>query len=1116
MKKKYTTNLRFTAFRFAVLVIFMSVSTGSWGQIAAWQFGTPASVGNEITYNPTTVNSNVTVTPLLRGSGIPSYGLVRGFSSINWNATSLSGAITDKEYYELKIQANTGRFVSLSKIDAILRRSPYGPRKYIWRYSTDGENFTDIGTYKSFTSEAEEGVAQTQIDLSDIRALQNVQNSKTITLRLYAWDAIATTGTFAIGLTPAATSTNALAISGTAGTVINPAISTQAVTNIINTIAIANGTVTISGSPAPTEIGICWATTENPTIENFKATSESSTSEGTFKAYLKNLTPNTTYYARAYLTSGSVTTYGQEQITFTSGSALTAIPHYDTKNFAYKHNVLAAGYYRGRAYSIYTVDTNDNLNIGDLSVANNSDYTGLNISQENHSDVSAGNSYTSGSIAVRNDTLFAIYRDNSSNYILCEPFLADATGKLVKTNSVIFWIYENVTVNLPNHPNTNNFGTFISSTVFNNEIYMLVQRDDANDKRLYLIKGKPQRLNPLLTSINWEFVDVVKDEKGTEISVNPTFTNNTDSYDITTMKGTNGTDSLVVGRSSKNKITLHLFRGVNNWATYEKPVNDDVSKCFRMVQGAFEGSGAIENKNTLQCIGKNDNITLTEAFDIDERKFVGEHQLTLHDGNFAACINLLDANSGKTYYKQYISIITGDLTSNTDVDTYKSNTLFCVSKTNTDPKLIVNTPSLRPLATLFGVIEGTPPTIFETEQDYINNDWVSSAKLVKAKGTTKENKTSQSFTGGAEAKIGNDFCSVAVEYKRSNERSQKKTVTVTNTMTCADREIAHRDSATLLYTVPGIMFNSFYLCTPQSNLTKFTKVIEEPIVNDISITDAQNIVKINRSLQLAPFNITNPRDFTKWSERPMFSNFVSNSTNSLYASSDFDFSSIQSKQAINVATEIVTENSNEVTVTVEAKFFSFLDIKASSSYKITKSHSNAINESLELELTPLSRYKFPQYNNVSFKCNAMLLTKGNTQVDNYYYPALRAEKLKGGAKMCEDNENPWVIAYNITGLYVNRVITANTYGAVNNTSDLLVKLYRQSANSINFEINSIDNERITVELYALNGQKVQTLFNDQQISAGSTMLSTDCSIPTGVYVVKTQTSQGLNSSLVKL
>lgn len=1105
MKKKYTTNLRFTAFRFAVLVILMSVPTGSWGQIAAWQFGTPASVGNETTYSPATVNSNVTVTPLLRGSGIPSYGLVRGFSSINWNATSLSGAITDKEYYELKIQANTGRFVSLSKIDAILRRSPYGPRKYIWRYSTDGENFTDIGSYKSFTSEAEEGVAQTQIDLSDIRVLQNVQNSKTITLRLYAWDAIATTGTFAIGLTPAATSTNALAISGTAGSVINPVVSTQAVTNIINTTAIGNGTVTTVGYPAPSEIGICWATTQNPTIENFKATSESGASEGTFKAYLKNLTPNTTYYARAYLTSGSVTTYGQEQITFTSGSATSTIAHTKTENFSCKHNVLAAGYYRGRAYSLYTVDTNDNLNIADLTI--NDD---LSITQENYTDVSSGLSYTSGSIVVRNDTLHAFYRDNTNNYILVSSFLSNQTGKLTKVNMLTEIYMKNIlTVDLPNFPNEKNFGTFISSTVFNNEIYMLVQRDAADDNRVYLIKGVP-KLNDVWNKFNWQFVDVVKDENGTEINVDPSFTNNTDSYDITTMMGTNGSDSLVVGRSAKNKITLHVFRGPGNWKTYEKPVNQDISKCFRMIQGALEGSGTIENRNTLQCIGKNDEIMLTEAFDIDERKFVGEHKLTLHDGNFAACINILDANPEKSFYKQYISIITGDLSSNTDADTYKSNTLFCVSKPNTKADVFINTPSLRPLATLVGVIEGTPPTIFETEQDYINNNWISSAKLVKANENESTNKTTQKFTGGAKVKVGNKFCSAAIEYKRTDEQSKTKTVSVTQSMTCSDKEIAHRDNATLLYAVPGIVFNSFYLCTPQSKVSDTVKVISEPILEDISVNNDEIIVKKYRSLELAPFNVSEPRNFRNWSERNMFNNFTSNTTNSLVASSDFDFSSIQTTKKIEISTEMETANSNEVSVTVEAKFFSFLDIKASSSYKISKSHSSTVNESLELQLTPLYRYKFPQYTNVSYKCNAMLLTKGNTQVDNYYYPALRA------AGLCENDETPWVIAYNIKGLDITPSGTTNIPGAWDNSTELRVNLYRQSEFSVTLDINMLSNDLLTVELYSLSGQKVQTLFNQRSVPSGASTLTTDCNVPAGVYVVKSHTSNASKSDLVRL
>jgi hypothetical protein len=117
--------------------------------------------------------------------------------------------------------------------------------------------------------------------------------------------------------------------------------------------------------------------------------------------------------------------------------------------------------------------------------------------------------------------------------------------------------------------------------------------------------------------------------------------------------------------------------------------------------------------------------------------------------------------------------------------------------------------------------------------------------------------------------------------------------------------------------------------------------------------------------------------------------------------------------------------------------------------------------------------------------------------------------------MCEDNENPWVIAYRITNLFVDE-ITTDIRGESINTSDLFVKLYRQSSSSLNMDINSNDNDRITVDLYSLSGQKVQTLFNNQPIQTGTSTLSADCSLPTGVYVVKTKTSQGLKSSLVRL
>jgi len=206
----------------ALLLLFFAFSSSMWGQILGWQFGSPASSGDETTYAATTVNANLEISSLSRGNGITATNLARGFSA---NAFSGSGsaagtkaqAESTNEYFEFTVKAKANYKASLSTLDVRLRRTSAGPNAYIWKYSLDGTNFTEIGSQVSFTSTSD-GVDQTQISLSNITSLQNVPSTTTITFRLYAWGANtanASTGTFAIARYGSGVTTNCLAIGGT-------------------------------------------------------------------------------------------------------------------------------------------------------------------------------------------------------------------------------------------------------------------------------------------------------------------------------------------------------------------------------------------------------------------------------------------------------------------------------------------------------------------------------------------------------------------------------------------------------------------------------------------------------------------------------------------------------------------------------------------------------------------------------------------------------------------------------------------------------------------------------------------------------------------------------------
>jgi len=98
---------------------------------------------------------------------------------------------------------------------------------------------------------------------------------------------------------------------------IKPSVSTGSVTNITTTTATCSGNVTSDGKATVAARGVCWSTSENPTVANSKTTN--GTGVGTYTSNITGLSPNTAYYVRAYATNSEGTAYG-EQKTFTTNA----------------------------------------------------------------------------------------------------------------------------------------------------------------------------------------------------------------------------------------------------------------------------------------------------------------------------------------------------------------------------------------------------------------------------------------------------------------------------------------------------------------------------------------------------------------------------------------------------------------------------------------------------------------------------------------------------------------------------------------------------------------------------------------------------------------------------
>ncbi|MFA7010235.1 MAG: FISUMP domain-containing protein [Bacilli bacterium] len=104
---------------------------------------------------------------------------------------------------------------------------------------------------------------------------------------------------------------------------IKPTVTTREVININSTTATFSGNIVwaIDGwyESRLRTFGFCWSTSENPTTKNSKTTN--TTYLGTYSYNITGLSPNTTYYVRAYATNAEGTAYGEQKTFMTDNDS---------------------------------------------------------------------------------------------------------------------------------------------------------------------------------------------------------------------------------------------------------------------------------------------------------------------------------------------------------------------------------------------------------------------------------------------------------------------------------------------------------------------------------------------------------------------------------------------------------------------------------------------------------------------------------------------------------------------------------------------------------------------------------------------------------------------------
>lgn len=116
-----------------------------------------------------------------------------------------------------------------------------------------------------------------------------------------------------------------------------PMVTTNTITSITTNSATCGGDVTSNGASSVIARGVCWSTSQNPTVSESYTIDGSGT--GSFTSNITGLTTGTTYYVRAYATNSAGTSYG-EQRSFTavvdvgvSCSGAATVTDYDNNTY---------------------------------------------------------------------------------------------------------------------------------------------------------------------------------------------------------------------------------------------------------------------------------------------------------------------------------------------------------------------------------------------------------------------------------------------------------------------------------------------------------------------------------------------------------------------------------------------------------------------------------------------------------------------------------------------------------------------------------------------------------------------------------------------------------------
>jgi len=266
-----------------LFVLFLTTSV-SWGQVTILSENMGTGTGTALITANAFQNTNVTfsgtadVRTTLPSSG---YTGASGGKNVFFTASGRDFMISN---------INTSGYSNITLSFGQLKTATAANNELVVEYSIDGTNFTLL----PYTRPS--GAANAYVLVTPTGTLPAASNLRlrftSESSNQWRLDDVKLTGTAApVGAT----------------------VTTTQIATTVNTItsAVSGGTITNTGGSSITAKGVVWSTTTAPTVALTTKTNEGAGNEA-FTSTLANLSANTKYYYRAYVTSGSTTNYGTE------------------------------------------------------------------------------------------------------------------------------------------------------------------------------------------------------------------------------------------------------------------------------------------------------------------------------------------------------------------------------------------------------------------------------------------------------------------------------------------------------------------------------------------------------------------------------------------------------------------------------------------------------------------------------------------------------------------------------------------------------------------------------------------------------------------------------------